>query len=97
MKIVFEHAGSEAPVTTSVLASTNQVAKPPPSDRRFFPLVKGATAKYRWTNTKHMKQASVQQITVDEVVNASARVSVKHLSGPIRVAGAYGFTAAGTA
>ena len=95
VKIVFEHAGSEAPVTTAVLASTNQVAKPPPSDLRFFPLVKGATAKYRWTNTKHMKQASVQQITVDEVVNASARVSVKHLSGPIRVAGAYGFTARG--
>jgi hypothetical protein len=95
VKIVFEHAGSEAPVTTSVLVSTNQVAKPPPSDLRFFPLVKGATAKYSWTNSKHMKKVSVQQVTVDEVVNASARVSVKHLSGPIRVAGAYGFTARG--
>ena len=95
VKIVFEHAGGEAPVTTSVLISTNQVAKPPPSDLRFFPLVKGATAKYRWTNTKHMKTASVQQVTVDEVLNGSARLSVKHLSGPIRVAGSYGFTARG--
>jgi hypothetical protein len=95
VKIVFEHAGGDAPVTTSVLVSTNQVAKPPPSDVQFFPFVKGATAKYSWTNTKHMKKASVQQVTVDEVVNASARLSVKHLSGPIRVAGAYGFTARG--
>ena len=95
VKIVFEHAGGEAPVTTSVLVSTNQAAKPPPPDQRFFPLVKGTTTKYSWTNTKHLKKASVQEVKVDEVVNSSARVSVKHLSGPIRVAGAYGFTARG--
>ena len=95
VKVVFEHAGSDAAVTTSVLVSTNQTAKPPPPDVRYFPLVKGATSKFRWTNTKHLKKASVQQFTVDEVLNGSARVSVKHLSGPIRVAGAYGFTARG--
>jgi hypothetical protein len=95
VKIVFEHAGADAPVTTSVLISTNQTVKPPPPDARYFPLVKGTTAKFSWTNTKHLKKASVQQITVDEVVNASARISVKHVSGPIRVAGAYGFTARG--
>ena len=92
VKVVFEHAGANAPVTSSSLLSTNLVPKPPPPDVRWFPLVKGATAKYRWTNTKHMKKPSVQQVTVDEVVNGSARFSVKHLSGPIRVAGAYGFT-----
>ena len=95
VKIVFEHAGSDAAVTTSVLVSTNQAPKPPPPDARYFPLVKGATTKFRWTNTKHLKTPSVQQFTVDEVLNGSARISVKHLSGPIRVAGAYGFTARG--
>jgi hypothetical protein len=95
VKIVFEHAGTDAPVTTSVLVGTNQTAKPPPSDARYFPLVKGDKVRYRWTNTKHLKTPSVQEFTVDEVVNSSARISVKHVSGPIRVAGAYGFTARG--
>ena len=39
-----------------------------------------------------MKKPSVQDFTVDQVVNGSARVSVKSVSGPIKVAGAYGFT-----
>jgi hypothetical protein len=54
---------------------------------------KGSTLTYRWTNAKHLVQPSIQQFTVNEVVNASARFSVKSLSGPIRVAGEYGFTA----
>jgi hypothetical protein len=91
-KIVFEHAGGDAPVSTSVLTSTNLVPKAPPSDVRYFPMTKGAKLRYSWTNTKHMRTASVQEFTVDEVVNESARFSVKHLSGPIRVAGAYGFS-----
>lgn len=92
VKIVFQHAGADAPITTSVLVSTNQTAKEPPPDARYFPFVKGSKLKYSWTNPKHLKQASVQQFTTDEVVNSSARISVKHLSGPIKVAGAYGFT-----
>lgn len=92
VKIVFEHAGADAPITTSVLVSTNRTAKEPPPDARYFPFVKGSKVKYRWTNSKHLKTASVQQFTTDEVVNGSARVSVKHVSGPIKVAGAYGFT-----
>ena len=36
----------------------------------------------------------MQDFTVDQVVNGSARVSVKSVSGPIKVAGAYGFTLA---
>ena len=92
VKVEFLHAGGEAPVTTYLLLETNQVAKPPPADERYFPLVKGAKSKYRWTNTKHLKKASIQEVTTDEVQNGSARFSVKHLSGPIRVAGAYGFT-----
>jgi hypothetical protein len=38
-----------------------------------------------------MKSWSRQQFDVAEVLNASARVDVKHLSGPINVAGGYSF------
>ena len=93
VKVVFEHAGgSDAPTTTSVLHSTNQQPVMPPPDTNYFPLTKGKKARYRWTNTKHMKQASVQELLVEESVNNSARVAAKHISGPIRVAGSYGFT-----
>ena len=95
VKVVFEHAGGNSPITTSVLTSTNQVPKAAPPDTRYFPLEKGAKLKYSWKNSKHLKKASVQEFTVDEVLNGSARFSVKHLSGPIRVAGAYGFTTRG--
>jgi hypothetical protein len=95
VKVTFQHAGGDAPIATSVLVSTNQTAKAPPPDGRYFPLVKGAKLKYSWTNSKHLKKASVQEVTTDEVANGSARFSVKHLSGPIRVAGAYGFTMRG--
>ena len=92
VKVTFQHLGGNSPIATSVLISTNQVAKAPPPDGRYFPLVKGSKLKYSWTNTKHLKKASVQEVTTDEVANGSARFSVKHVSGPIRVAGAYGFT-----
>jgi hypothetical protein len=93
VKVVFEHAGGiVAPVTTAELQSTNLTPKAPPSDANYFPLKKGLKAKYSWTNTKWMKKASVESLVIDQVVNSSARFTVKHLSGPIKVAGAYGFT-----
>jgi hypothetical protein len=95
VKVVFEHAGGDAPVATSALVSTNQTAKAPPPDGRYFPLVKGAKLKYSWTNSKHMRKASVQEVTTDEVSNGTARFSVKHVSGPIAVAGLYFFTLRG--
>jgi hypothetical protein len=93
-KVLFEHAGGAgAAVTTAVLQSTNQTPKAPPPDVNYFPLKKGLKARYSWTNSKYLKQKpSVQDFTVDQVVNSSARVSVKSVSGPIKVAGAYGFT-----
>lgn len=95
VKVTFQHVGGQAPIATSVLVSTNLQAKAPPPDIRYFPLVRGAKLKYRWTNTKHLKQASVQEVTTEAVANGSARFAIKHLSGPIRVAGAYGFTSRG--
>ena len=96
VKVMFEHAGGiTAAVTTAELQSTNLTPKAPPSDVNYFPLKKGLKLKYSWTNSKWMKKASVQSFTLDQVVNSSARFTVKHVSGPIKVAGAYGFTSRG--
>jgi hypothetical protein len=93
VKTVFEHAGGpDAPLTTATLVSTSLTPKPTPADVNYFPLRKGLKGTYRWTNTKHFKKPVVQKFTIDEVVNASARFSVSAVSGPIRAAGAYGFT-----
>jgi hypothetical protein len=92
VRVVVEHAGGDAPITVSNLVSTNQTPVAAPPDTSYFPLVRGQKLRYRWTNSKHMKRASVQELTVDEVVNGSARFTARHISGPIRVAAAYGFT-----
>jgi len=93
VKIEFDHAGgSEAPITTAVLDSTNQTSKPPPSDANYFPLKQGLKATYRWTNDRYLKRGVVEAFTCDQVANGTARFSVKSVSGPMRVAGAYGFT-----
>lgn len=93
-KILFEHAGgTTAPLTTSTLISTNQAPKPAPPDANYFALEKGNKTTYRWTNAKHFgKKASVQRVTVEEVVNGSARLAVQSVSGPVRAAGNYGYT-----
>jgi hypothetical protein len=93
VKIVFEHAGgTDAPISTAVLKATNLVPPATPmADANYFPLKQGKKTKYSWTNTKWMKKPSIQQFTVSQTANQSARVDVKHLSGPIRVAGSYGF------
>jgi hypothetical protein len=94
VKIVFEHAGgTNAPVTTSVLQTTSLTPAPVPDDSAYFPLKKGLTGKYRWTNAKHLAQPEVEKITVDAVANGSAQLSVTSVSGPIKVQGAYGYTA----
>jgi hypothetical protein len=93
VKVQFQHAGgTEAPVTTSELMSTNQKPVMPPQDANYFPMRKGAKLRYSWTNSKYMKKAAVQDFVVDDALNNSARFSVKHVRGPIRVAGAYGFS-----
>lgn len=93
VKIVFEHAGgSNAAVTTMMLQSTNQTAQAPPTDVDYFPFTKNMTLKYSWTNTKHLTKPEVQKFTIDAVVNATARYKVQDVSGPIKVAGSYGFS-----
>lgn len=93
VKIEFDHGGGAgAPVTTAVLQTTNQTAQPPPSDANYFPLQLGLKGAYRWTNPRYFKKPVVESYAVDQVVNSSARITVKGSSGPIKVAGAYGFT-----
>lgn len=92
-KIEFDHAGgSSAPVTTAVLDSTNQTPLAPPADENYFPLQQGLSGTYSWTNKRYLKKPEVQTFTVAQAANDSAQVSVKSVSGPIRVNGAYGFT-----
>jgi hypothetical protein len=92
VKIAFEHAGgANAAITQAVLLSSNQTPMMPPPDADYFPLAQGTKARYRWKNSKHLKKASVQEFSVAETANQSARVDVRHISGPIRVAGSYGF------
>ena len=92
VKIEFEHAGgADAPVSAAVLLETNQVAQFPPADENYFPMERGKKLRYRWRNTKHLRTPSVQAFTVEETANRSARFNAAHVSGPIRVAGAYGF------
>ena len=94
VRIVFDHTGgSGAPVTTASLLSTNLKPMPPPPDADYFPLVQGTTNKYEWINKKHLPQPEVESVTVSAVANRSARISVKSVSGPIRVVGQYGFDA----
>jgi hypothetical protein len=93
VKIEFQHAGGAgAPVTTAELQSTNQVPADPPTDLVYFPVKKGDTLTYRWTNKKHLPKPEVEKFTVDAVVNGSARFTAKSVSGPIKLVGSYGFS-----
>lgn len=92
VKVVFEHAGaSGAPVSTVSLLSTNLKPLTPPPDPNYFPLKQGLTHRYRWTNSKHLKQPEIESVSVDTVVNRSAHIGVKSISGPIKLTGEYGF------
>jgi hypothetical protein len=90
VKVVFEHAGGER--GEAQLTSTNLEPQRVPTDDNLLPLNRGERADFRWRNSKHMKKWSRQRLEVAEVVNNTARVDVKHLSGPINVTGSYVFT-----
>jgi hypothetical protein len=87
VKVGFRHTGG--PVQEANLISTNLVPRPAPSDANYLPLTTGKSQDFRWRNTKHMTKWSRQRFTVAQVVNNTARVDVKNVSGPIRVAGSY--------
>jgi hypothetical protein len=93
VKVVFDHAGgASAPITTSVLQSTSLTPEAPPTDLDYFPLSKGLTQRYEWTNAKYLKQPEIEQVGIQAAANGSARFTVTSVSGPIRVSGSYGYT-----
>jgi hypothetical protein len=89
VRIVFRHTGGE--VTRAELRATSLLPRPLPSDANLLPLNRGDHATFRWRNSRYMRAWSRQRFDVSQVVNNSARVDVKHLSGPINVAGSYTF------
>jgi hypothetical protein len=89
VRILFRHVGGE--ITLAELTKTNLRPKPLPSDTNLMPLNRGGRATFRWRNNRHMRRWSKQRFEVAEVVNNTARVSVKSLSGRIKVAGSYLF------
>jgi hypothetical protein len=93
VKMTFQHeGGAGAPVTTAELLSTNLPVKAAPSDANYFPLVAGVNGRFRWTNTRWLKQPVVQSFKVDQAANNSAQVSISTVSGPIKAKGVYYFT-----
>ena len=88
--ITFRHTGGD--VTSAQLLQTSLRPQPPPPDANWFPLAAGQKAEFQWRNSKWLKKPSRQRFDVAQVVHGTARVNVKHLSGPIRVAGSYVFT-----
>ena len=94
VKIGFRHA--DGSVQDAELIATNQTPRAAPPDVNYLPLNTGGRAIFSWRNNRHMKKTSKQQFTVAQVVNNTARVDVKSISGPIRVAGSYIFATRGT-
>jgi hypothetical protein len=90
VKIEFRHVGGA--ITRAELQATNLAPRPLPSQLNLMPLNTGDHATFRWRNSRHMRAWSVQRFDVGQVVVNTARVDVKHVSGPINVAGSYIFT-----
>ncbi len=90
VRIDLVHAGGE--LSRAELQGTNLAPLPLPSDVNLLPFNRGESATFRWRNTRHMKKWSEQRFDVANVANNTAQVNVKHLSGPIAVAGTYLFS-----
>jgi hypothetical protein len=90
VRVVFDHV--DGGVTSGSLLSTSLPPQGDPVDANYFPMQKGLTGTYRWTNTRHIRTPEVEQMTVGAVAGSTARFDVKSLSGPIRAAGSYDFT-----
>ncbi len=90
VKFTFQHDGGQR--TSGELDSTNLPPKAPPPDANYFPLIVGTNGKFRWTDTRYLKQPVVQSFKVEQAANDSAQVSIQTVSGPLKARGAYFFT-----
>lgn len=90
VKSVFRHSsGAQSFVD---LHATSLGAKALPTDVALLPFRRGQIARFRWTNSRHMRRASVQDVAVTAVERNSARMDVREVSGPITVQGTYVFS-----
>jgi hypothetical protein len=93
VRVDFHHTGGvDAPFTQVLLDSTNQRPLAARPDANYFPLNQGLTNTYKWTDKKHLPQPEIEKVSVAAVASRSARFTVQSVKGPIRVAGAYGFS-----
>jgi hypothetical protein len=92
VRVVIDHDGNPGPVTEADLMSTSLTPGPVLPDQNFFPLKMGLAGTYRWTNSRHMHKPEMERVTISAVSGESAKLTVKSVSGPMRVAGQYGFS-----
>lgn len=90
VRVVFDHV--DGSVTSASLLQTNLQPAADPPEQNYFPLQQGLTGRYEWTNSKHLRQPEIEKVTVAVVDNRTARVQVSSVSGPMKVAGQYGFS-----
>jgi hypothetical protein len=90
VRIAFEHTSGET--SFAQLVSTSLAARALPSDANLLPLRAGDVSRFRWRNDKHMKRWSEQRFEVAGLLNNTARVNVRDVSGPLDVLASYAFT-----
>jgi hypothetical protein len=91
VKLVFYHADGKNSITTASLLQTNLTPEAPFPDQDYFPFRQGLSGEYQMTNSKHMRKAEIERVTV-QASGRSAQLVAKSVSGPMRVAGSYVFT-----
>ena len=87
VKVQFRHAGGETSVAE--LQRTTLAEQPLPPQVNPFPLTDGATATFRWRNTRRSPQWSRQRVRTTGVLNNTARMDVTDVAGPIDVDASY--------
>ena len=83
VRIAFEHTGGET--SFAQLVATSLAPRALPSDANLLPLRVGEVSRFRWRNDKHMTRWSEQRFEVAGLVNNTARVNVRDVSGPLDV------------
>jgi hypothetical protein len=90
VRVQFDHVdGSQ---TNASLLSTNLKPSPVLAEEDYFPLRLNLSGNYELTNSKYLTQPEIEQVSVAAVANRTARIAVKSVSGPMRVAAQYGFS-----
>ena len=87
VRVILRHASGET--SQADLLTTNLTPRPLPPDTNLLPLNRGEKGTFRWRNSKYMKAWSTQSFDVVDVVNSTARVDFKHVSGPLRLSASY--------